>query len=146
MQGYEIYRKPVWSVTSIVASYYGLKVVDLYGFNRHRPFVPARQIVWKIIKDAYGSDIPLVDIGLFFGRRTHATILQGIRSISNQIDTDRALYSDYKKLSALARVKLGLEKHDPRLELAKRLRGVIGCSNMVHARVAIREILSTLVN
>lgn len=140
------YKKHLWVLSNIVASHYSIKTEDLYGRNRHRPYAPARQMVWKIAKDIYGYDLPLDTIGKIFMGRTHATILQGVRSISNQIDTDRSVYNDYKKLLILAKIRIGIYERNEQMTLVKKLKEIIGFSDMVHARVAIREILSTLIN
>ena len=129
------------SITDIVASHYGIGRTDLLGKNRHRPYTPARQMVWRMVRELY-PDFTLILLGEIFNR-THATILQGIRSISDQIDTDRELRGDYVCLTDKC-AKIG--EKEPQNEHERRISEALECSNLDDMKLKLREILFLMKN
>ena len=137
----EFYKQMTLSITDIVASHYGLERTDLLGKNRHRPYTPARQMVWRMVRELY-PDFTLILLGEIFNR-SHATILQGIRSISDQIDTDRDLRGDYICLIEIC-AKIG--ENEPQNEYERRISEALECLNLVDMKLKLREILFLMKN
>ena len=141
MRTHEFYKQMTLSITDIVASHYGLERTDLLGKNRHRPYTPARQMVWRMVRELY-PDFTLILLGEIFNR-SHATILQGIRSISDQIDTDRELRGDYVCLIAISS-KIG--ENEPQNEFERRINEAFECPNLDDVRFKLRKILFLMKN
>lgn len=141
----EFYKQMTLSITDIVASHYGLERTDLLGKNRHRPYTPARQMVWKMVRELY-PDFTLILLGEIYNR-SHATILQGIKSISDQIDTDRELRGDYICLIAIcAKIDEKEPLTEPQNEYERRISEILECSNLVDMKLKLREILFLMKN
>ncbi len=83
-------------VKKVVAKYFQLKTSELESSSRKQQIAYARQMAIYIIKKKYNSVLKL--IGESFGGRDHATISHSIDKISNLLDTNPMVRSDYEFL------------------------------------------------
>lgn len=75
------------SIIAEVARKHGLKVADLKGPRRNRPYVRARQeAMYRCYRE---TDNSLPAIGRAFGNRDHTTVLHGIRRHSGGACVDK---------------------------------------------------------
>lgn len=130
-------RKDILRIIGLVSEYYQLTPFDLYGLDRHRPYVTARQMAWKITRDLH-SDIVLSELESVFCR-SHSTILPGIKTISDLIDTDKTIRADYKSLIGL----LKPERYTTD-ELVSKLSNVLDLSDINDIKVKIKDIINKL--
>jgi len=59
----------------------GLTDQELQAPGRQRRSCMARQVCMYLIRQWYGSEVPLVVIGDWFGGRDHSTVLSAIRTV-----------------------------------------------------------------
>jgi chromosomal replication initiator protein len=84
-------------VTEVVATYYGLKPVDVRGPSRQRQIARARQVSMFLIRTHLKASLP--EIGRFFGGRDHTTALSSIRKIDGLTKTDVSMQAVVARLS-----------------------------------------------
>lgn len=144
VQSKELLRRQVYKISCLVAAKMEVKVNDLYAPGRQQPAATARQMVWRIAKDIHQSKLPDRQLAQFFNRG-RVTILQGVRSVSNQIDTNRHIREQYRILLASARNTLRIPDPGP-AAYDRRLVEVLRCSNIISARIALRKIMSESAN
>ena len=135
-------RKDILRIIELVAEYYQLTHFDLCGYNRHRPFVTARQMAWKITRDLH-SDIVLSELESVFCR-SHSTILPGINTISDIIDTDKTIRADYTSLMGIISPQGKEQYTDEKILLD--LNEVLDCSNIEDAKVKVNGIIDKIEN
>jgi chromosomal replication initiator protein len=85
-------NRPQLSVDEIqkaVASYFKLKVTDMYSKRRPANIAHARQVAMYIVKEQTQKSLP--EIGEAFGGRDHTTVLHAVRKITEQRQHDEAL-------------------------------------------------------
>ena len=78
-----------------IANHFGITVEDLKGKARYERFSKARHIAFKILSER--NKISLSSIAKQFNR-THATVIFGIRSITNLIDTEKSMRFHYRTI------------------------------------------------
>lgn len=135
-------RKDILRIIELVSEYYQLTPFDLYGLDRHRPFVTARQMAWKITKELH-SDIVLSELESIFCR-SHSTILPGINTISDIIDTDKTIRADYKSLMSIIRPNNKEQYTNEKMLLD--LNEVLSCENIEDVRIKVQEIIDKIEN
>jgi len=135
-------RKDILGIIELVSEYYQLTPFDLYGLDRHRPFVTARQMAWKITRELH-SDIVLSELESVFCR-SHSTILPGIKTMSDLIDTDRTIRADYKSLMSTMRPNSKEQYTDEKI--LSDLNKVLDCSNIEDAKVKVHEMIDKIEN
>ena len=135
-------RKDILRIIELVAEYYQLTPFDLYGLDRHRPFVTARQMAWKITRELH-SDIVLSELESIFCR-SHSTILPGIKTISGLIDTDKTIKADYKLLIGIIRPKCKEQYTDEKI--LSDLNEVLNCDTIEEARIKVQELIDKIEN
>ena len=133
-------RKDILGIIELVAEYYQLTPFDLYGLDRHRPFVTARQMAWKITRELH-SDIVLSEFESVFCR-SHSTILPGIKTISDLIDTDRTIRADYKSLMSTIRPNSKEQYTDEKI--LSDLNKVLSCENIEEVRIKVQEMIDKI--
>ena len=133
-------RKDILGIIELVAEYYQLTPFDLYGLDRHRPFVTARQMAWKITRELH-SDIVLSEFESVFCR-SHSTILPGIKTISDLIDTDRTIRADYKSLMSTIRPNNKEQYTDEKI--LSDLNKVLSCENIEEVRIKVQEMIDKI--
>lgn len=72
------------TIIDYVAKYYKISKKDILGKGRQKEVVLARHIAIYLIRDQI--NIPLQQIGRFFGNRDHSTILNAIKKIEKESD------------------------------------------------------------
>ena len=135
-------RKDILKIVELVSEYYQLTPFDLYGLDRHRPFVTARQMAWKITRELH-SDIVLSELESIFCR-SHSTILPGIKTFSDLIDTDRTIRADYKSLMSTMRPNNKGQHTDEKI--LSDLNEVLDCSTIEDAKVKVQEMIDKIEN
>ena len=125
-------RKDILKIVELVSEYYQLTPFDLYGLDRHRPFVTARQMAWKITRDLH-SEIVLSELESIFCR-SHSTILPGIKTISDLIDTDKTIKADYKLLMSIIRPNNKEQYTDEKI--LSDLNEVLNCDTIEEVRLS----------
>ncbi|QBF34325.1 chromosomal replication initiator protein DnaA [Mycoplasmopsis phocirhinis] len=84
-------------VVEYVAKYYKIHKKDILGKSRKKEFVIARHIAMFIIRDEL--KLPLIKIGEIFGNRDHSTVVNAIRKVEFQKESNDMSYS--RALSAI---------------------------------------------
>ena len=135
-------RKDILKIVELVSEYYQLTPFDLYGLDRHRPFVTARQMAWKITREFY-PEIVLSELESVFCR-SHSTILPGIKTISDLIDTDKTIRADYKSLMGIISPNNKEQYTDEKILLD--LNEVLDCSNIEEAKIKVQEMIDKIEN
>jgi chromosomal replication initiator protein len=79
-----------------VCAHYGIKITDLRGESRSRPFARPRQIAMYLCKSLTTKSLP--DIGRAFGGRDHTTVLHAVRKVDQLISQDQQMASDVELL------------------------------------------------
>lgn len=72
-----------------VGKRFGLTQEQLISKSRKREIVTARQMGFYIIKNRYDGRISLSSIGSLYGGRDHATVLHGIKTVNDLIETSK---------------------------------------------------------
>ena len=75
-------------IAALVAKYYGLRVADLKSPQRRRQLVSVRGVAMYLARQLTGRS--LQEIGRFFGRRDHTTVLNAFRRTEQLARGDRA--------------------------------------------------------
>lgn len=83
-------------IKSVVAKYYRISVQDLESSSRKQQVTYARQMAIYLIKSLYNP--VLKSIGEAFGGRDHATISHSIDKISNLLENNSLVKTDYELL------------------------------------------------
>ena len=135
-------RKDILKIVELVSEYYQLTPFDLYGLDRHRPYVTARQMAWKITRELH-SDIVLSELESVFCR-SHSTILPGIKTISDLIDTDRTIRADYKSLMSTMRPNSKEQYTNEKILLD--LNEVLSCENIEEVRIKVQGMIDKIEN
>ena len=79
----------VESIQRTVASFYNIKVADMYSKRRPANIARPRQIAMFIAKELTQKSLP--EIGELFGGRDHTTVLHAVRKISEERQRDSHL-------------------------------------------------------
>lgn len=79
----------------ITSSVTGVKKEQITSKTRERRVVEARQIMFKILREEDQKEF--AKIGSYFNK-DHATILYGVRNISNLIEVDKEIESKYNEI------------------------------------------------
>lgn len=85
-------------IQEIVASFYGVTVLDLTCARRTADIVYPRQVAMYLAKTLTPRSFP--EIGRFFGDRDHTTVLHALRKIDGMIARDPAIASEVAALRA----------------------------------------------
>ncbi|MFK8137390.1 MAG: chromosomal replication initiator protein DnaA [Bdellovibrionales bacterium] len=87
----------IQDIQKMVADHYSVKVSDLKSANRSKPLVVARQMAMYLTKKHL--DKSLQDIGRAFGGKDHSTVINAIRRIESQLETNSDLRKDLDELT-----------------------------------------------
>ena len=102
--------------------------------NRERPRVEARYIACKVMYDSF-KNISLSEIGRFF-KLNHATVLHGIKSISDWMETDvnmkRIYYAVLTEVSIFVEVRSEVEDDFVEIQLYRALENRNNVLNVIH--------------
>ncbi|MCD2493265.1 chromosomal replication initiator protein DnaA [Lacrimispora sp. NSJ-141] len=74
------------TIINVVADHYKCTPADLISSKRNKEIVIPRQIVMYLCRSM--TDCPLQMIGKYLGGKDHTTIINGIKKITKQLDTD----------------------------------------------------------
>src|SRR5574344_1021985 len=85
-------------IISAVADYYSLAPYQLTGKIRTSQIAMARHIAMYLIRVLL--DVPFTKIGMTFGGKDHATVMNGVQKVENSIKTDKDLAKAVAKLEA----------------------------------------------
>lgn len=77
------------NIKSVVASFYGITVIDLIGKKRSAKITLPRHIAMYLLKNIY--DLPYKRIGQLFDNRDHTTVMSACEKIENDLKTDQNL-------------------------------------------------------
>jgi chromosomal replication initiator protein len=83
-------------IINMVADYYNLAPYQLTGKIRTSQIALARHIAMYLIREIL--DVPFTKIGQTFGGKDHATVMNGVNKVENQLKTDKALQDTVAKL------------------------------------------------
>lgn len=86
-------------IKAAVGNYYGVDVIDITSNRRTAEVVKPRQVAMYLAKTL--TTRSLSEIGRFFGRRDHTTILHGVRKITGLRATDPVLHQELTELEAV---------------------------------------------
>lgn len=82
-----------------VASYYTIKMSDLFSHKRIKQLITPRQVAMYLSKDLTTLSLP--DIGKKFGGRDHTTIIYAVKKIESLLQTDKGLVEDIRNLKRI---------------------------------------------
>jgi len=94
----------VSDIMGIVSNYTGITIDEIESKSRKRELVMARFFCFKLIHKH--SNLTLTVIGRKVGRRDHSTVIYGIRSIEDIIETDPKIKKQFNELETLVHIKL----------------------------------------
>ncbi len=77
------------NINSSVSEYYGVTSQDLYSNKRNGDVLKARQVAMYLIREHTG--MPYKKIGQLFGGKDHTTIMNAIKKIEKDLNTDNEL-------------------------------------------------------
>jgi chromosomal replication initiator protein len=96
-------RPSLRTILATTARYYGLRMGDLTGPSRRRGIAQARAAAMYLARELTGKS--LTELGTYFGRRDHTTVLHSVRLIESRLSSDPATkqtIADLRKLIAQA--------------------------------------------
>ncbi len=76
-------------IIDIVADHYKCSPADIISTKRNKEIVIPRQVVMYLCR--HMTDSPLQEIGRYLGGKDHTTILNGIKKITKQLETDETM-------------------------------------------------------
>ena len=85
-------------IRDIVCDYFDLSVDSIFTASRKREIVQARQIAMYLSKQYTKQS--LASIGQVIGKRDHATVLDAIKAVSDQMATDKRYRSNVQEIQA----------------------------------------------
>src|SRR5215211_830657 len=85
------------------ATYFGLTIEDLTGYNRSRLLVTARQMAMYLTREL--TDLSLPKIGQAFGGRDHTTVMHATQKIRGLMRERRSIYNQVQELTNRVRVR-----------------------------------------
>lgn len=77
------------ALIDLVVHYYGLTAADLASNSRKRALVRARQVAMYLLREVL--DLSFAAIGELLGGRDHATVMYGVRKVTELVETDEEL-------------------------------------------------------
>lgn len=83
-----INAKPL-DIIKTIANQYHIKLIDIRGPKRQKNITNARHIAMFLIKDQL--DLPLIEIGRYFGNRDHTSVMHAVRKIEQSLPEDEEL-------------------------------------------------------
>jgi chromosomal replication initiator protein len=98
-------RPSLRTITATTAKYYSLRMSDLTGPSRRRGIAQGRAAAMYLARDLTGKS--LTELGIYFGRRDHTTVLHSVQLIKARLRSDpitKRAISDLRKLIAQALV------------------------------------------
>ncbi len=96
-------RPSLRTITAMSAKYFGLRMSDLTGPSRRRGIVQARATAMYLARLLTGRS--LSELGAYFGRRDHTTVLHSVRLIESRLRADpttKRAIAEIRKLLAQA--------------------------------------------
>lgn len=84
------------ALIDLVVHYYGLTLADLASNSRKKPLVQARQVAMYLLRE--DLDLSFAAIGQLLGDRDHATVIYGVRKVTDLLETDEALKREIAQL------------------------------------------------
>lgn len=89
----------------ILSSFYSQPIDKIISTSRKRELVIPRQMFCYIAKFNM-PNVTLKEIGKFLGNRDHSTVIHGIRTAGDLIETDKQFREEYEKLETFILSKL----------------------------------------
>jgi chromosomal replication initiation ATPase DnaA len=108
LEGREQHASALTTITRIVAEHFHLPIARLLGHERPQWLCDARFLIWRIARELTG--ITCQELGYQFGDRHHATIVNGLKTLRNRLQTDAELRRQFAALETQCReaMKTGL--------------------------------------
>jgi len=132
------------NVAAIVCRHYGINREDLDKNTRVHEIVLCRQVIWRIVRDIFGTAMPYADIGTI-GNRDHATVIYGIKAISNYLETDGRFAMEYEKISRTVNSSVQPNLYKLKVyrkgRVTDKLREILTYQDAVNMRIGIRTII-----
>lgn len=143
------YKNKVSIIAVEICKKFGTNLTALSSKRRYRDkIITPRQLIWCATREIFGQSISLEDLGSYelLGKRDHATVLHGIRTARNLIQTNKLIKSLYYQTLTEIRKKLNIseERFIADTELKIKLSDLLHFDNMVNIKIGIREILKEL--
>ncbi len=89
-------------ILGATASAFDTTITDLEGPSRRQPLARARQVGMYLCREL--TDLSLPKIGALFGNRDHTTVMHGIKTVKDLIQTDQGLFDQVTALLQSLRV------------------------------------------
>jgi chromosomal replication initiation ATPase DnaA len=74
-------------IVDFISRFYATPIHLLVSERRFRSYVVPRQIMMYFIKE-YNNEVSLKSIGQFLGGRDHSTVIHGLTTVNDLLDTD----------------------------------------------------------
>jgi hypothetical protein len=85
-------------IKEAVANYYDVPISVYDDKGRNHKYVKSRQVAMYIIKKVAGQRISLAEIGAEMGKKDHATVLYGIRRVSELSSVEKFFKSELNEI------------------------------------------------
>ncbi len=105
-------------VKEVVAAHFGMPVSDLDKKCRRREIVIPRQICFYFCeqyirsRESDQSVTTLKKIGMYIGGKDHATVLYGIRTINDLMETDRSFAAEVSTIEVEIKNRHDMSSYD----------------------------------
>lgn len=93
--------KELDKIEQVVCDYFNIKYAIIHINSRKREIVKYRQIVHFFSKGL--TKYSLEKIGYYFGKRDHASVLNSIKSVNNEFETNINFRNDIENISKIFR-------------------------------------------
>jgi hypothetical protein len=133
-------------IITIVESHYLLQPGDIQLVTRKREIVQARQVSMYFAKMKTLHTLSI--IGSYNGGKDHATVLHACKTITNLIETDKAICKDIAVIES--KITLALRSCMPKKVkygseyLKNKLSEISRFQNCINIKIALNELRSTL--
>ncbi len=84
----KIYAKPL-DIIKTISNHYHIKLMDVRGPRREKSITLARHVAMYLLK--HELNLPLLEIGRYFGNRDHTSVLHAVKKIEFMLDSDDQL-------------------------------------------------------
>lgn len=103
----DIVEDKIKTILETVSEYFAVPLFKLTSKGRKRQVIEARQIAYHFIFKIYKLTPTLNQTALIFGGQHHSTMIHGLRTVQDLLETDRHYATNYSILSNILESKIG---------------------------------------
>lgn len=98
------------TIIESVASYFDISIDEMIGKSRNEELNDARHIAYFLIKQYVKPILTLKQIGAFFSKRDHSTIINGLKKFNEHYNTEPQYQRKYNDIVQIVDFKLNNNK------------------------------------